>query len=201
MPTCWQEVPPTEDLMREHGVLNRVLMIYDKINSQITQNQPFNHFLLVQAATIVRDFIHNYHEKLEEEYLFTIFEKKNLPLASLTKVLREQHTAGKAVTDMILYRATESNITDPENLKKLSEDIHGFVEMYRPHEAREDTELFPAVRANVTEAEFERLTDIFEDTEHAKFGPTGFEDMVKIVADIEKQLGINNIAQYTPHAE
>ena len=26
-----EEIPPTEDLMREHGVLNRILLIYEEI--------------------------------------------------------------------------------------------------------------------------------------------------------------------------
>lgn len=199
--TCWQEVPPTEDLMREHGLLDRVLRIYEKVETQISKKEPVNMKLLTDAATIIRDFIHNYHEVLEETYLFPLFELKDLPLAKLTMILRQQHTAGRAVTDMIIYRATLPNANDHHNLRLLAEDLKGFVEMYRPHEARENTELFPAVRSQVTAAEFERLTDIFEDTEEDKFGKNGYEKMVVRVADMEEELGIHNIRQYTPHAK
>ncbi len=205
MKTCWQEVPPTEDLMREHGILNRILRIYEKVEEQIATKQPINNMLLADAAIIIRDFIHNYHEKLEENYLFPLFEKPTHqkeahPLSRLTGILRSQHAAGRLVTDMIIYRATLPNVNDPENLKKLAEDLKGFVGMYRPHENREDTELFPEVRKHVTEGEFERLTDLFEDTEHEKFGKDAYEKLVHRVAEMEKALGIFNISEYTAHA-
>ncbi len=200
--TCWQEVPCTEDLMREHGILNRVLRIYEKVEDQISKKEKVDYQLVIDAAIIVRDFIHEYHEKLEEKHLFTIFEKKGLPLAQLTQVLREQHAAGGKVTYMIIHRAgiarTDNN---SENIQKLAADLKGFVGMYRPHENREDTELFPAVRAQVTAEEYNRLTDIFEDTENEKFGKHAYEKMVNRVAEMERKLGIYEIAQYTPHAE
>ena len=70
--------------------------------------------------------------------------------------------------------------------------------MYRPHEAREDTVLFPQVRSLISEQEFKDLSEKFEDLEHELFGPEGFENMIKKVEDIEKNLGIYNLDQFTP---
>ena len=70
--------------------------------------------------------------------------------------------------------------------------------MYRPHEAREDTVLFPAFRELVGEKEYDRLGDMFEDREHQLFGAAGFEGKVEEVAQLERQLGIYDLAQFTP---
>lgn len=70
--------------------------------------------------------------------------------------------------------------------------------MYRPHEAREDTVLFPAFRKIVSTHEYDALGEEFEDNEHKKFGQDGFETMVDRVAAIEKSLGIYELAQFTP---
>ncbi len=35
------EVTPTEDLMREHGLLKRILLIYDEVRSRIAAQKDF----------------------------------------------------------------------------------------------------------------------------------------------------------------
>ena len=47
--------------------------------------------------------------------------------------------------------------------------IQLFVAMYRPHAAREDTDLFPMLRSLVSAHEYEK--------EHQLFGDDGFEKM------------------------
>jgi hypothetical protein len=69
---------------------------------------------------------------------------------------------------------------------------------YNPHEAREDTVLFPAFRGIVSAHEFDSLGEDFEKKEDELFGDDGFEKMVDKVAQIEKNLGIYELAQFTP---
>ena len=92
------EVGPPEDLMREHGVLKRVLLIYGEALRRLDAKQDFPPEALADAAGIIRSFVENYHEKLEEDFLFPRFEKAN-QLVDLVKVLRTQHEAGRHVTD------------------------------------------------------------------------------------------------------
>jgi hypothetical protein len=70
--------------------------------------------------------------------------------------------------------------------------------MYEPHEAREDTVLFPALHELVTPHEFGALGEDFEKKEHQLFGEDGFERMIDTVASIEKRLGIYDLGQFTP---
>ena len=62
--------------------------------------------------------------------------------------------------------------------------------MYRPHEAREDTVLFPAFRGIVSAHEFDALGEEFEKKEDQLFGDEGFFKVVGQVAELEKKLGI-----------
>src|SRR5438552_2980207 len=91
------EVTPTEDLMREHGLLNRILLIYDTCKAKLVSGEQFSLGILMDSAGIIRSFIENYHEKLEEDYLFPRFEKAN-KLSELVAVLRKQHEAGRIIT-------------------------------------------------------------------------------------------------------
>ena len=194
-----EDVAPPEDLMREHGVLKRVLLIYDEAIRRIDAQQPLSPDPIKNSAQIIRTFIEDYHEKLEEDYLFPRFEKAG-KLADLTSVLRTQHQAGRRLTDQITQLATAASLKDVSSAARLREAMRQFNRMYAPHEAREDTVLFPALRTIVSKNEFAALGEEFEKKEHQLFGEDGFEKMVERVASIEKALGIYDLAQFTPQA-
>ncbi|BBY04700.1 hypothetical protein MNVI_00180 [Mycobacterium noviomagense] len=192
-----QEVTPSEDLMREHGVLKRVLLVYDEAVRRIDAREDLPPDTVADSADIIRTFIEDYHEKLEEDSLFPRFEKAG-KLTHLTKVLREQHQAGRRVTDRIRHLATAQTIQTPEFAVELRTLLQQFTRMYAPHEAREDTVLFPALRTIVSGEEYAALGEDFEKKEHQLFGDDGFEKIVDRVAGIENRLGIYDLAQFTP---
>ncbi len=185
------EVTAPEDLMREHGVLRRVFLIFDNLEARLKQGQGFPPPVLPDAAGMIRRFIEDYHEKLEEDYVFPRFEKAG-KLVELVQTLRRQHQAGRKITDFLLSPGAAADS------QKLAASLQAFTRMYRPHAAREDTVLFPAFRSVVSPKEFLELGDKFEDQEEARFGKGGYEKIVSQVADLEKTLGIEDLAQFTP---
>jgi len=102
-----KEVSPPEDLMQEHGLLNRILLIYDHTRQQIISGQAPNLPALNASAGIIRSFVVSRHE-------------------------------------------------------------------------------------------YDSLGEEFENNEQKHFGKDGFEAMVGKVSDIEKQLGIYDLNQFTP---
>ena len=192
-----EEVSPPEDLMREHGVLKRVLLVYEEAIHRIDAREDLPPETLRDGAGIIRTFIEDYHEKLEEDYLFPRFERAHR-LTDLTSVLRAQHQAGRRLTDNVASLASLQTLKDPGASATLKAALRQFVRMYGPHEAREDTVLFPAIRSIVSAHEFAALGEEFEKKEHALFGEDGFEKMVERVAAIEKRLGIHDLSQFTP---
>lgn len=191
------EIPLTEDLMREHGVLNRILLIYEEIIKRIDTTTDFPLSALSKTVTIIQSFIEDYHEKLEENYVFPLFEKQNKEIR-LVKTLRKQHRKGRAITAQLKEIITAKKSLSLNDKKKIKNLLQKFIIMYRPHEAREETVLFPQVRSLISEQEFEKLGEKFEDLEHKLFGEYGFESMVEAVAILEKELGIYSLEQFTP---
>ncbi|PYL66050.1 MAG: hemerythrin [Verrucomicrobia bacterium] len=192
-----EEVAPPEDLMREHGVLKRVLLVYGEVLRRIDAKQDFPRDALADAAGIIRRFIEDYHEKLEEDFLFPRFEKAH-QLVDLVSVLRDQHQAGRRVTDVTMRLSNSGALKNDSERAQLADSMRQFIRMYNPHEAREDTVLFPAFHKIVTPHEFDSLGEDFEKKENELFGEDGFEKMVDKVAGIEKCLGIYELAQFTP---
>jgi hemerythrin-like domain-containing protein len=190
------EVTPTEDLMREHGVLRRVLLIYEECGRRLISGSGFDPAPLRDAAGIIRQFIEEYHERQEEDDIFPRFERAGL-LTDLVGVLRQQHQAGRRLTSVILAQAGQAG-SDTRAGQQLLQAMALFTRMYRPHAAREDTVLFPALRSIMTAEAFAELGERFEDREHRLFGPSGFATILGQVAGIERTLGIGDLADFTP---
>jgi hemerythrin-like domain-containing protein len=191
------EVTPTEDLMREHGLLNRCLLVYDHYLTLIASHKELPPQPLAETAGIIRRFIEEYHEKQEEDYVFPRFEKAR-KLPELVATLRAQHKAGREVTAQILRLGPATGLKHAADHDRLAQSLHAFLAMYRPHEAREDTVLFPALHQIVSKHEYDALGEDFEKREHQMFGEDGFEAMVEKIGHIERQLGIYELAQFTP---
>ena len=190
-----EDVSTNEDLMREHGILKRVLLAYDEIIRRIRTGRDFPPDTLITGATIVRKFVEDYHEKLEEDHLFPRFRKAG-KLVDLVNVLYAQHQAGRRLTDRVLAAAASLKTADDRN--RLARDLEAFNRMYAPHEAREDTVLFPALHKIVTPHEYDALGEQFDKIEHTTFGGDGFDIYLDKVEVLEKKLGIYDLAQFTP---
>jgi len=219
-------VNPVEDLMREHGVLRRVLLIYDEAISRIKEAKELPSGVVADSAGVIRSFVEDYHEKLEEDEIFPHFEKA-AKLNDLVKVLLVQHQAGRSLTDFIFKLIKpESPKTDETERESsaavqqiwggtplfwkgkgkssgfskldLSSAMQQFNYMYRAHAAWEDTVLFPAFRSIVSPGEFDELGEKFEDREKKLFGKEGFEKTLESVGEIEKKLGIHELSKFTP---
>ncbi len=126
------EVEPNEDLMREHGALRRMLLIYEEVARRTAAGRPP---LAQLAATsgLIKRFVEDYHEKLEENYVFPTFEKAK-KLTDLTAVLRQQHEAGRKITTQLHALAT-GHRNDAAVRREIGQLIVAFVRMYQPHAA------------------------------------------------------------------
>ena len=191
-----EDVSPNEDLMREHGLLKRILLIYQEIIDRINANAGFPPDTVIDSANTIRIFIESYHERLEEEFLFPRFKKANT-LVDLVNTLITQHEKGRILTGKIVNLGG-SNYKTKDDKKQLKGYLYSFIRMYAPHEAREDTILFPAFKKLVSQNEYDSLGEQFEKRETDLFGPNGFELMVHRVEDIEKKLDIYNLSKFTP---
>jgi hemerythrin-like domain-containing protein len=194
-------IPPDDDLMREHGVLKRVLLCYRAMTTQVQAGHPLAAAHVQDSALIIHDFIEGFHEGLEEGYVFP--RLRSGPLAGTVTTLLTQHARGRVITQYLLAQTTAPAKTRAGTLNtatatKLSGAMQAFVRMYEPHEAREDTVIFPAFRQAVPAQEFADLGQHFADLEQQQFKRDEFTAMVARITSIEQALGVYDLAQFTP---
>jgi hemerythrin-like domain-containing protein len=201
----YYDVSTNEHLMREHGILERVLVMYGEVIRRIDAREEFPLQTAIDSAKIIRNFIEDYHEKLEEDYIFPLFRKYYRrqdvlrlyaqKLLDLVDILHEQHQAGRRLTDRIL--STLQSLRTPDDRHKLARDLRASIRMYTPHAAREDTVLFPALHVITTRQEYQALGEKFDEIERKTFGSDGFDIYLDQVTAFEKYLGVYDLAQFT----
>ncbi len=200
-----REVLAVEDLMREHGVIRRVLLVYDEAADRlITGRGEVPVPALIKAAGLMRRFGEDYHERqLEEQHVFPVLERRGGAEADLARILKAQHDRARQITDYLLATTRTGRIstTDAHPCARALKDL---VRMYQHHAATEDTLLFPAWKAALSDAQYEEDSDRFEDLEKKMFGKNGFEDAVKTIAGVEQDFGLADLSRLTaappPHA-
>lgn len=211
------EATPLEDLMHEHGILNRLLLIYDNIEGRLRSDEKVDFDVLSRASEIMGTYIEVHHVVMEEEFIFPTLVKAN-QLKDIVAVLLEQHKAGKELTSLIRAASrqgsslrTSSNASSTgsspsllaQKRRALANNLRGYVTMFRPHEAWEDTVIYPAFRKVLGRKGYHSIGEKMERVEHERFGEDSFDDVVASVAELEKELGIYSLAKFSakPGAE
>jgi hemerythrin-like domain-containing protein len=191
------EPTPGEDLMSEHGLLVRILLIYRDQGAQFQASGQVAAGHLHDAALVIHDYIEGFHEVLEETYVFPRLLAAG-QLSSTILTLLTQHGRGRELTELILATTTAGGVARGAAAAKLASATGMFTRMYEPHEAREDTVIYPAYRNLLSPADIAELSGTFADKQQAQFGANAFSEMVAKVAAIEQALGIYDLNQFTP---
>jgi hemerythrin-like domain-containing protein len=108
-------------------------------------------------------------------------------MVDLVETLLAQHEAGRRVTATVLKLAPNSR-TDGDDRRDLKIAMQSFIAMYRPHAAREDTDLFPKLHELVSKHEYDAMAEDFERKERRLFGEDSFEKMADRVAKLEEAI-------------
>jgi hemerythrin-like domain-containing protein len=191
------EVTATEDLMREHGVLRRALLVYQESAMKLRDAANVSPEPLQKTAKLFRAFGEEYHEKkLEEVYIFPAVKKAGGAAGGYVDILAAQHQRGREITDFIIA-ATSGPRLAAADIKTFTAAMEALVRMYEHHAAIEDTVVFPAWKETLTASALDEMNEKFEEIEHEQFGEDGFESALKQMTEIEQSLGLGDLAQFT----
>jgi len=192
------EVSAAEDLMREHGILRRALLVYQESAVKLKQDPnsvPAD--ALEKTAQLFRAFGEDYHEtRLEEAYILPAVKKTQNAASPYADILLVQHKRGREITDYILA-LTKGDKIPSANVSAFITALETFVRMYEHHAAIEDTIVFPAWKEVIGAKEMDELSEKFEDIEDEIFGGDGFEAAVTRMNEIEQSLGLANLEMFT----
>jgi hypothetical protein len=125
-----EDVSATEDLMREHGVLRRTLIVYAELVPRLrARPEAVDAGALAEAATLFRTFGEDYHERsLEEQHVFPEVGRTGGDTARLVEALLVQHQRGRGAR-----RDGERAAQGGDGEMRLRTAAHGSPSPFRPH--------------------------------------------------------------------
>jgi hemerythrin-like domain-containing protein len=193
-----QGVAAVEDLMREHGVIRRILVVYRESAARLRQKpSALLADALQKSAKLMQTFGEDYHEKaLEEAHLFPAVKQAGGPASNSIDALLAQHQRGRELTSYVLSVSQRSPTA--ASAEPLARALEGFARMYEEHAAHEDTVVFQAWKKAMSRKQLDEMGELFEDIERKTFGGDGFEDASAKIAGIEASLGITLAALLAP---
>ena len=127
------EVAATEDLMREHGVIRRALLVYfETVPKLRAKSSSVDPAALHQTAQLFRTFGEGCHERmLEEQRIFPLIRKQGGELPRYADILTAQHNRGREITEYVLAVTNGPKISIA-HAEPLASVFESFVLMYEP---------------------------------------------------------------------
>lgn len=177
-----------ENLMEEHGLNDRILVIYARAIQLMLARQSFDTECISAPARTMMTVIHDHHEVDEEELVFPVLEK--VGYGEVISHLQQEHRAGRSMTASILNSARSGVAGRRRQVRELASLMGDFIIMYTPHGGIEDSELFPAFRNAVGLERYAELARLFDARERKIGGRAAFNRHVAQITDIEYELGI-----------
>jgi hemerythrin-like domain-containing protein len=185
---------PAEILSRNDAVLQRVMLVYETAMRRAGEGEDIEPVVFSQPAEVARDFYHNFHEKAEQELIYPAFKTAGR-MVKLVDVLIAQKAVGGKLTDRIIEAAPELHAK--EQREAMGRDIKSFITMYRPHVAREETDIFPTLHDIMTPEQYSQLATELLKRERDTFGEDGFEAAARKVAQVENKIGTYDLSVFT----
>ena len=193
-----QEVTATEDLMREHGVLRRIMVVYRETVPVLRATPAaLDAGAIAAAAELFRTFGEAYHEALlEEQHLFPGLRKAGGEAGALVDTLTAQHRRGREITAFVRAKCQAGKVAAAD-AEPLARALDGFVRMYAAHTAFEDTIVFPAWKKTLSQKQLDEAGEQFEEIERQQFKGDGFDMAAAEISRIEQRLGLHDVARFT----
>ncbi len=191
-----KESSPMEDLMKEHGAVERIMLIYQRMIEKAITGQELDVSVINRASHMVEEYVSEHHERDEEKYVFPKFREANY-IVDLVDTLEHQHDVSRELNRQAMELSAKGpRITRDETARLL--DLCGmFIDMYLPHISRENTILFPAFFDIVSAEHIRDIKKEMEDEEEKVLGETGFRGFVGRIAALEKEIGCHELSRYT----
>ncbi len=188
----YRRITPTEELMRHHGVINRLMGIYEECARRLDAGEELPAGTVINAAAVADEFVESFHEALEEQFVYPVFMEASSH-RELVATLVRQHAVGRRLIARTIGMAGR----DEPAPEELSGICTAYARMYRAHAAHEDTVLMAYLRHLVRPAEFDELGAQFRGFARDTLGPGGVDAALGRVNAIEQELGIAELDHFT----
>ncbi len=160
---------PTDELMEEHRVIERMLEILSKASDRLASGRDVDPELYVQAVDFLQNFADKCHHGKEEKLLFEKMIEKGVsgevgPIAVMLREHQDGRAHVKRMAELSRERMTE------RTMQAMIESSRAYVDLLSKHIQKEDSVLYPLANQLLEQPDQEELEEGFRDVEEKVMG-------------------------------
>jgi hemerythrin-like domain-containing protein len=182
---------PTEVLMEEHRVIERLLTNLEIAVNRLDKGDDIRAGIFVDAAEIIKGFADGCHHRKEEGVLFPAMEEAGVPnQGGPIGVMLAEHEEGRRLT-RAMRQAAERVVAGDESAKgDMLENARSYVELLKQHIQKEDMVLFPLADRAILGEKRDEMVEAFEVVEREETGEGVHEKYLGMVEAFEKEASV-----------
>lgn len=167
-----EPMKPTEILINEHRVIERVLDRIETMSEEAAVRRTLDKALFADVASFLRDYADRCHHGKEEHLLFPLLEKRGVsrkggPLGGM----RFDHIQARSLVGALKQAAASTNPGNGQGYFRFVSSARDYIRLLRNHIDEGDNILFPLADEILSEVDQEYLLEAFEKVENGLFGP------------------------------
>ncbi len=181
----------TEELKHEHMVIERMLVILNTAAGRADQGRELPRDFFPKVVDFIRNFADRCHHGKEEDNLFPELVKRGIPSEDgPVGVMLMEHDQGRAYVRGMDEASRRLAKRDQPALRAAAQNARGYAQLLSQHIDKENNILYVMADRVLTAAEQQELVKKFEQVELERIGPGKHHEYLKLVEDLERELGI-----------
>ena len=179
------ELAPVQALALGHGTIERIVLICEELQRRRLERRSLPIEAVSKAAGVATRYVVNFHQELEEEFAFPLFEK-----SATVKTLRAEHEQASDLIGRMVGLCKKAAPGDVDDSLALIQSLAEFSLLYSRHLAYEDNVLLP----RFAEKGQGKVTEQFSRRARELAAANGVDTIASELQSLEKQLGLRAIA-------
>lgn len=176
---------PTEVLMAEHRVIERVLNVLDRACKKLEQGEQVDPQIFADAVDFARNYADKLHHGKEEGQLFPLMQERGGE-GGLIQVLLSDHVDGRNYVQGMSQALERYKQGDQAAKGALINNALSYIDLLRGHIEREDSSAFVQADEIFDAQDQQALSGEFERVDSELFAPGEIERYVALAEKLER---------------
>ena len=187
---------PTEELMKEHRVIERMLAVVSKAADRLEAGQEVDRDVFVGAVDFLKNFADKCNHGKEEKLLFVKMVERGVSgeVGPIAVMLRE-HEDGRAHVRMIAELSAKE--IEDRSRPDLVKHLKAHVSLLGQHIQKEDKVLYQMANQILTSDDQKDLAKGFQEVEEKVMGPGVHERHHHMIEELEKRFAWSLMAHFS----
>jgi len=185
---------PTEVLKKDHKIIKDIVKILEACANSLRESGKCDLDILNGSMSLIKNFTHKYHRRMEESVLFKIAEKKALPWSAgnINSLLYEHEEGAEQVRRMadLLNESVKNGLAGKKSRKAVFKNIYAYSSLLSSHLTQEEKILYPIIESLLSNQERKNILQSFKRLEQEMKEIGDKERYASIIKEYKKRLRI-----------